>query len=129
MIASVQELYDLAGTNYYNPYWGYQSGEKRNKVKKKEPFNPMYEFYKKGFGTTAYRDAWGLFDQVIISEGLLNPSDNGYRYYKANVFNKSFLIQKMGQYKGYPNRTFVGDDYRGGYSDHLPVYVFLVKES
>ncbi len=28
--ASVQEMYDIAGTNYYNPYWGYQNGEKRN---------------------------------------------------------------------------------------------------
>ncbi|MDD4372582.1 MAG: TonB-dependent receptor plug domain-containing protein [Bacteroidales bacterium] len=28
--AVVQEAYDLAGTNYYNPYWGYQDGEKRN---------------------------------------------------------------------------------------------------
>ena len=27
---AVQELKDLAGTNYYNPYWGYQNGEKRN---------------------------------------------------------------------------------------------------
>jgi len=28
--AATQELYDLAGTNYYNSYWGYQEGEKRN---------------------------------------------------------------------------------------------------
>jgi hypothetical protein len=27
---STQEAYDLAGTNYYNPNWGYQNGEKRN---------------------------------------------------------------------------------------------------
>ncbi|HLF64664.1 MAG TPA: hypothetical protein VI603_12960 [Saprospiraceae bacterium] len=27
---SIQEMYDLAGTNYYNSYWGYQKGEKRN---------------------------------------------------------------------------------------------------
>ncbi|GAB1396727.1 hypothetical protein MASR1M65_15040 [Saprospiraceae bacterium] len=27
---SVQEMNDLAGTNYYNPNWGYQNGEKRN---------------------------------------------------------------------------------------------------
>jgi hypothetical protein len=27
---STQEAYDLAGTNYYNPNWGYQEGEKRN---------------------------------------------------------------------------------------------------
>ncbi len=28
--ATVQEMYDIAGTNFYNPYWGYQNGEKRN---------------------------------------------------------------------------------------------------
>ncbi|MER3497179.1 MAG: TonB-dependent receptor, partial [Chitinophagaceae bacterium] len=28
--ASVQEMYELAGTNYYNPNWGYQNGKKRN---------------------------------------------------------------------------------------------------
>lgn len=27
---STKEMYDLAGTNYYNPTWGYQNGEKRN---------------------------------------------------------------------------------------------------
>jgi hypothetical protein len=27
---SFQEMYDLAGTNYYNPLWGFQNGEKRN---------------------------------------------------------------------------------------------------
>lgn len=28
--ASVQELNDIAGSNFYNSYWGYQNGEKRN---------------------------------------------------------------------------------------------------
>ncbi len=28
--AATQEALDLAGTNYYNPYWGYQEGKKRN---------------------------------------------------------------------------------------------------
>ncbi|MBP6334102.1 MAG: TonB-dependent receptor, partial [Bacteroidia bacterium] len=27
---AVQEIMDIAGTNYYNPYWGYQNGEVRN---------------------------------------------------------------------------------------------------
>jgi hypothetical protein len=27
---SFQEMYDIAGTNYYNPLWGYQNGQKRN---------------------------------------------------------------------------------------------------
>ncbi len=28
--SSTQEMYDLAGSNFYNPLWGYQNGEKRN---------------------------------------------------------------------------------------------------
>jgi len=28
--SSVQEMNELAGTNFYNPNWGYQNGEKRN---------------------------------------------------------------------------------------------------
>lgn len=28
--AATAELYDLAGSNFYNPFWGYQNGEKRN---------------------------------------------------------------------------------------------------
>jgi hypothetical protein len=27
---AVQEMMDLAGSKYYNPYWGYQNGKKRN---------------------------------------------------------------------------------------------------
>jgi len=28
--SSTQEMLNIAGTNYYNPYWGYQNGKKRN---------------------------------------------------------------------------------------------------
>jgi hypothetical protein len=28
--SSVQEMVDLAGDNFYNPFWGYQNGKKRN---------------------------------------------------------------------------------------------------
>jgi hypothetical protein len=28
--ASTQEMMDIAGSNFYNPYWGYQNGKKRN---------------------------------------------------------------------------------------------------
>jgi len=38
------------------------------------------------------------------------------------------ISQQEGQYAGYPFRTFAGGAYAGGYSDHLPVYVILIKE-
>ena len=38
------------------------------------------------------------------------------------------MFTKEGQYKGYPLRTFGGSNYLGGYSDHLPSYIILLKK-
>jgi len=92
-------------------------------------FNCMFPMFKKGVGSLAYRDAWNLFDQIIVSQGLLGNDYSSYRYYAARVYNREFLTQKDGQYKGYPFRTYVGATYQGGYSDHFPVYIILVRET
>ena len=98
------------------------------KLKKGDLFNPMYKYYKKGIGTLAYRDAWSLFDQIILTESLTNKKQKGFQYYRTDIYNKKYLVQKTGRYKGYPYRTFSGDTYQGGYSDHYPVFVYLIKE-
>lgn len=100
----------------------------QNKLKKGDLFNPMADYFKKGNGTTAYKDVWSLFDQLIISQGLLGDDKSTYKYYTAKIFKEDFLIQKEGQFKGYPYRTYSFGSYIGGYSDHFPVYMFLVKE-
>jgi len=97
-------------------------------VSEKDMFNPMYDYYRRGLGSNAYRDNWSLFDQIILSPGYLDKEQDGYFFYKAIIFNKKYLIQRSGQYKGYPFRTFSGDKYQGGYSDHFPVFVYLVKK-
>jgi len=102
---------------------------KQKAVKEGDLFNPMNDFYRRGLGTNAYRDNWSLFDQIVISAPLLNKKQDGYFYYKANIFNKKFLVQRSGQYKGYPFRTFSFDKYQAGYSDHFPVYMYLVRKA
>lgn len=97
-------------------------------VKEKEIFNPWVDFYKKGIGTLAYQDAWGLFDQVVISQAWLDKEQKGYFFYRANIFNKEFLVQQTGKYKGYPKRTWDGTTYNYGYSDHFPVFVTMLKK-
>ncbi len=97
-------------------------------VTSKDLFNPMHDYYRRGLGSNAYRDNWSLFDQVILSPGYLDKEQDGYFFYKAIIFNKKYLIQRSGRYKGYPFRTFSGDKYQGGYSDHFPVFVYLVKK-
>ena len=102
-------------------------GDKK-KVGFKELYNPMEGFFKKGLGSNAYRDAWSLFDQIIVSKPLLEEDYSSYRYYKAGIFNAQFLITKKGQFKGYPFRSFSWGGFTNGYSDHFPVFVHLIKE-
>ena len=104
-----------------------QAQRTTDKVRKGGFFNPMYEYFKRGIGTNAWRDTWSLFDQIIVSQGLLRKKQEGYRFHKAMVHNKNYLIQKNGRFKGYPFRAYSFGNYIGGYSDHLPVYVYLLK--
>jgi len=91
-------------------------------------FNPMEEMLKKGMGSLAYRDSWNLFDQIYFTAEFLNEDKTTYRYWKANIYNKPYLVTASGPYKGYPFRSYANGNYTGGYSDHFPVYIFLVKE-
>jgi hypothetical protein len=94
----------------------------------KELYNPMEDLAKQGYGSLAYRDSWNLFDQIIISTELTKKDFSTYRFYQAGIYNKTYLVNAHGRYKGYPYRSFASGSYTGGYSDHFPVYIYLVKE-
>ena len=100
----------------------------RDKVPVKGIYNPMEGIFKQGIGSNAYRDAWSLFDQILFTKPLLESDYTTYRYYKAGVFNKPFLTNKKGRFKGYPWRSFADGGFTNGYSDHFPVYVYIIKE-
>lgn len=96
-------------------------------------FNPYYQLHRDGYGSLAYQDAWNLFDNIIVNGNLVNGED-GYQLWKPRrskywgfIYDKSWLKQASGQYKGYPHRTYVGNKFENGYSDHFPVYIFLAK--
>ncbi|MDK2910222.1 MAG: hypothetical protein PWR20_1789 [Bacteroidales bacterium] len=101
-------------------------GSKKD-LKAGDLFNPMHELFKKGVGSLAYRDAWNLFDQIIVSETLVHKKAKGYYLYSTRIFSKPFLFNQEGQYAGYPFRTFAGGAWVGGYSDHLPSFIILRK--
>ena len=46
-------------------------------------------------------------------------------YQRSGIFNPDFLKVRKGRYKGTPFRTYVGNRYQAGYSDHFPVYIVL----
>lgn len=98
------------------------------KVESKEIYNPYADIHKKGFGTLAFNGKWNLFDQVMFSQALLNQQQDGWFLFRTHIFFRDFLIEQKGDYKGYPKRTWSGDTFIDGYSDHLPVYTILLKQ-
>lgn len=79
------------------------------------------------FGSLAYRGKWNLFDQIILSPSLLKAKRKKWQLSEAHVFDADFLKNADGKYKGFPFRTYAGNYYLGGYSDHLPVYILLER--
>ncbi len=106
-------------------------GAKLKKEELKKPadiFNPFEQMARDGHASLFYRDSGDIFDQIMVSEQFISKDKNDYdsfKYWKAGIYNKPFLIQKTGQYKGYPLRN---QNNVPGFSDHFPVYIYLVKE-
>ena len=104
-----------------------------DKVGKDDMYNPWYNVLtKQGTGTLMYQGSWNLFDQIILSPNLLAPKGSkdyrGLKYLKCEVQRMPYLFQTEGKYKGQIKRTTAGGVWLDGYSDHLSVCVYLVKE-
>ena len=91
-------------------------------------FNPMFRIFRRGGGSLAYRNRWSLFDQFYLGTTYLERQRTRWTYLTAGIFSPDYLRLSRGPYKGYPFRTYAGGRYSGGYSDHFPVYLVLVKE-
>lgn len=107
---------------------------KMKELSRGDMYNPYGDMLKAGLGSLAYDDAWNIFDNIVMSENLATGSTGaltlkkapGSKYY-GNIFKQHYMIQKEGRYKGYPLRTYVGDNFQGGFSDHFPVYIYIGK--
>lgn len=102
-------------------------------VDKGDMYNPWYNILvKQGTGTLMYQGAWNLFDQILVTPNLINKKGSkDYRdlkYLKCEIQRMPYLFQTEGQYKGSTKRTTAGGVWLDGFSDHLPVCVYLVKE-
>lgn len=93
-------------------------------------YNPWWNILRsKGLGTLKYRGKWNLFDQIVVSGNLVGKERSTLKYYKPEIFTRSYMLQQEGRYKGSPKRTHAGGVWLNGYSDHLPVMIYLIKEA
>ncbi len=90
-------------------------------------YNPMETLLSFNKGSLSFKHEWNIFDQIFFSTNFFESKLHTHRFSKVNIFDEEFLKQFKGKYKGTPFRTYVGKKYKGGYSDHFPVYIHLKK--
>jgi endonuclease/exonuclease/phosphatase family metal-dependent hydrolase len=86
--------------------------------------NPFSELKAKNMGSTKYKSSWNLLDQILFSQGLFNGKGVEYKEGSESIFSPLWLYYKNDPKNG-PFRTFIGQKYYGGYSDHFPVFIQL----
>lgn len=86
--------------------------------------NPFAVKQDAGEGTCKFKRDWFLFDQILITNSLKNKK--GCQFTSAEIYNPEWLYYKKDVNSG-PYRTYLGNKYYGGYSDHFPVYIELKK--
>lgn len=101
----------------------------REEVSEQGFFNTMWQKLDRGIGSLAYQGSWNLFDQIFISEPLMNAQleEGKWVYWKSQIFNKDFLTVQEGKDKGTPFRTVKSGVWQNGYADHYPTLIYLIK--
>lgn len=78
----------------------------------------------RGQFTMKYQDEPDVFDQFIVSKNLLTSGNSYYiKNSAAHIYNPSWIMYEHPKYGLVPDRTYVGNKWVGGYSDHLPIYM------
>lgn len=105
---------------------------KMKDVEKGGLWNPWWDTLANGTGTLIYDGKWNLFDQIILSQTLLDQHKkkdySTLKYYAHQIFHRDYLFQKEGKYKGGSLRTHAGGVWLDGFSDHFPTVVYVVKQ-
>ena len=75
-------------------------------------------------GSYNYKEEWGILDHIYVSKGM----STGSVRLKENSGKISSFPYLITEYKGnkVPFRTYAGDKFLGGYSDHLPVSIEIL---
>lgn len=91
-----------------------------------ELYNTGFYLLKKNYGSYRYQGRWQTIDHIIVSSSLLNGRCSCRTDRTLSVYSAPFLLEEDKTYFGYkPKPTYRGPRYIGGYSDHLPVWVFI----
>lgn len=75
-----------------------------------------------GLGTYFYSGNWNMLDNLVVSEALISSKRFHVENQKGNIFSNDWMIFSNKKGDKTPNRSYVGNKYVSGVSDHFPVY-------
>ena len=78
-----------------------------------------------GYGTYFYDGDWNMLDNLVVSKSVLKGLRMKVEGNKGFVFRNDWMIYTNKKGDKTPNRSYVGNKYVGGVSDHFPVYFKL----
>ena len=73
-------------------------------------------------GTYFYRGNWNMLDNLIVSEPVFKSKGTHVENARGFIFSSNWMIYTNQSGDKIPNRTYVGNKYVAGVSDHFPVY-------
>ena len=86
-------------------------------------FNMMSDFEALKKGTHFYKGEWSPLDQFIVSYGMFDNKCISANSFEVVTYDFLYYTSKDGVKS--PARAYVGDSYKGGYSDHLPILMHV----
>lgn len=86
-------------------------------------FNMMSDFEALKKGTHFYKGEWSPLDQFVVSYGMFDNKCISANSFEVVSYDFLYYTSKDGVKS--PARAYVGDSYKGGYSDHLPILMHV----
>jgi predicted extracellular nuclease len=84
--------------------------------------------FNQGRGSIKFDGTWELIDQLLVSRGLVNGDTPVILKGGMTIYSAPFMLEEDAENGGQkPLRTYNGYRYKGGYSDHLPVFIELLR--
>ena len=85
-------------------------------ISKDDLVNLMSKSNVSGRGSYNYRGNWDWLDQIIVSQ-------DDFKLISFGAFEEDFMMYTNKKGEVYPNRSFGGNNWYAGFSDHLPVFL------
>jgi endonuclease/exonuclease/phosphatase family metal-dependent hydrolase len=110
------------------------ANNKRKNASSRELYNLMYDMHNNDLendtGTYNFMGNWNMLDQIIVSQQVIKDQDGYHTSFNGGrIFKEEWILYfDQNLLESLPDRTYGGDVYYGGFSDHLPVYVILRRE-